>query len=100
MVNERRLLLYRLLSQVERLLRDNYDRLIVLGDFNMNQKSPEHQGCFTDLCIAFKLIQRSNWSTHKYGGILDLVFDSNRSKESVNWMPSPYSDHFVLIIDL
>ena len=66
----------------------------------MNQKSPEHQGCFTDLCIAFKLIQWLNWSTHEYGGILDLVFDSNRSKESVNWMPSPYSDHFVLIIDL
>ena len=33
--------------------RDNYDRLIVLGDFNMDQKSPEHQGCFTDLCLAF-----------------------------------------------
>ena len=100
LVNERRLLLYRLQTQVERLPRDNYDRIILLGDFNMDQKSPEHQGCFTDLCIAFNLIQRSNWSTHKYGGILDLVFDSNRAKNFVNWMPSPYSDHFVLIIDL
>ena len=100
LVNERRLLLYRLLTQVEQLPRENYDRLIVLGDFNMDQISPEHQGCFTDLCIVFNLIQRSNWSTHKYGGLLDLVFDSNRSRQSVNWMPSPYSDHFVLLIDL
>ena len=33
------------------------------------------------------------------GGILDLVLDDRKS-ESVEWMPSPYSDHFVIIIDI
>ena len=42
--------------------------------------------------------QRSQYSTHIYGGHLDLVFDNAKS-EPVEWAPSPYSDHFVLIFN-
>jgi len=34
-----------------------------------------------------------------HGGILDLVFD-NKISELVHWIPSPYSDHFVLIFQI
>ena len=34
-----------------------------------------------------------------HGGILDLVFH-NHKQEPVEWIPSPYSDHFVLTIDV
>ena len=54
---------------------------------------------FEPLSVRFNLNQRSNYSTHIQGGILDLVFDSKRSS-NVEWMFSPFSDHFVLIIDL
>ena len=42
--------------------------------------------------------QRSQYSTHLHGGILDLVFDDNKS-DPVEWIPSPYSDHFILIFN-
>ena len=43
--------------------------------------------------------QRSHYSTHIDGNILDLVFDDKKS-EAVKWMPSAYSDHFIILIDL
>ena len=97
--NHKNTFLLKLLQQVERLPRHDYDRLIVLGDFNLDQKS-DHEGCFTEFCEYFDFIQRSTWSTHRHGGILDLVFDTDKSKEQVEWMPSPYSDHFVLLIEM
>ena len=47
----------------------------------------------------FNLHQRSQYSTHIHGGILDLFFD-NKSIELVHWIPSPYSDHFILIFQI
>ena len=76
-------------DQMERLPRDNYDRLFIHGDFNLDQKDPQHRNSFDDFMLHFDLIQRS-----------DLIFDSNKSKLPVDWMPSPYSDHFVLLIEL
>ena len=55
----------------------NYERLIVLGDFNLDQKSPEHSDCFATLMEELDCIQRCIWSTHKFGGILDLIFDND-----------------------
>ena len=54
-------------------------------------------GLFNDILTHFAFPQRSNYSTHIYGGILDLVF-YNRKQMPVEWLPSPYSDHFVRLI--
>ena len=72
---------------------------IVLGDFNLDQMQDTYVELFNGIRMQFSLAQRSNYSTHIHGGILDLVFH-NRKQESVEWIPSPYSDHFVLTIDV
>ena len=95
----KRLFLDQLRRQVQNFPRHRYGRIIVLGDFNLDLKSPEHISCFSELCNQFHFMQRSKWSTHKYGGILDLVFDDGSDK-LVTWLPSPYSDHFILMIEM
>ena len=90
--------MYQLQYQVERLPRQDFDRVIVLGDFNLDQKSPQHRDCFIPFCEYFEFIQCSTWSTHRWGGILDLAFDTDQSKQPVDWMPSPYSEHFYRIV--
>ena len=88
---------------LEQILRENAIfeefRTIILGDFNWDQMLQEHVRTFLPLSSRFNLNQRSNYSTHIQGGILDLVFDSKRNSD-VEWMFSPFSDHFVLMIDL
>ena len=54
-------------------------RTMNLGDFN----------------IDFQ--QQSRYSIHINGGILDLVLGDEKT-DSVNWMPSPYSNHFVIYL--
>ena len=81
--------LYQLQHQVERLPRQDFDRVIVLGDFNLDQKSPQHRDCFAPFCEYFEIIQRCTWSTLRWGGISDLVFDTDQSKQPVDWMPPP-----------
>ena len=72
---------------------------IVLGDFNLDQMHDPYVQMLHGISMQFSLTQRSNYSTHIHGGILDLVLH-NRKQESVEWIPTPYSDHFVLIIDI
>ena len=74
-------------------------RTLVVGDFNLDQMLPENKEKFNPIITEFKFHQRSQYSTHILGGILDLVFD-NKKSESVEWIPSPYSDHFVLLIQI
>ena len=74
-------------------------RTLVIGDFNLDQMLIENVEMFNPLFQQFNFHQRSRYSTHIHGGILDLVFDDNKS-ESVEWIPSPYSDHFVLLIQI
>ena len=71
---------------------------IILGDFNLDQLHHPYVDLFDGICNRFSLTQRSNYSTHIFGGILDLVF--HKKREPVEWIPSPYSDHFVLIVDV
>ena len=73
--------------------------LIVLGDFNIDQMLSENVNAFQQFCDRYHFTQRSRYSTHIHGGILDLVFDQKKS-EPVQWMPSPYSDHFIIIVDM
>ena len=88
---------------VDQILRENpisgEFRTMILGDFNWDQLLPEHVASLTPFSSHFNLFQRSNYSTHIKGGILDLVFDDKLDSD-VQWMFSPFSDHFVLLIDL
>ena len=74
-------------------------RTIIMGDFNWDQMLPEHVSTFAPFSSHFNLHQRSNYSTHNKGGILDLVFD-DKGDTDVEWMFTPYSDHFILLIQL
>ena len=96
----KRAFLHQLLSQLMTFQTQNFERLIVLGDFNLDQKSPEHSDCFATLMEELDCIQRCIWSTHKFGGILDLIFDNDKSKKPATWMPTPFSDHFILMFEL
>ena len=78
----------------------------------INELSTQHIGCWLlvililiKCCLSmlqvdpliqnFNLSQRSQYSTHIHGGILDLVFDTSNSN-NFSSLPSAYSDHFVL----
>ena len=74
-------------------LEDNY-RTILAGDFNM----PDNLDVLDEVLPSTTFHQRSQYSTHIHGGILDIVFDDEKP-DPVEWVPSPYSDHFVIIFD-
>ena len=65
----------------------------------MDQLLDENVAAFEPMINQFYFQQWSRYSTHSNGGILDLVFD-NENTDSVNWMSSPYSDHFVIYLGL
>ena len=69
----------------------NVTRILLIGDFNLGQVLQENVNKMHPLTQRFHLHQRSQYSTHVQGGMLDLVFDSRKS-ESILWIPSPYSD--------
>ncbi|HAO14922.1 MAG TPA: hypothetical protein DDE71_05115, partial [Tenacibaculum sp.] len=67
-------------------------RIILLGDFNLDQRNESNIALFSELQREFSLSQRSNSTTQIDGGILDLVFD-NQSSTQVSFMPTVFSDH-------
>ena len=54
-------------------------RMLFVGDFNLDQMLLEHVAKVNPLIQNFNLSQRSQYSTHIHGGILDLVFDTSNS---------------------
>ena len=74
-------------------------RMLIVGDFNLDQMLPEHVAKVNPLIQNFNLSQRSQYSTHIHGGILDLVFDTSNSS-AVSFLPSPFSDHLVLFFQI
>ena len=70
-------------------------RMLVVGDFNLDQMLPEHVAKVDPLIQNVKLSQRSQYSTHIHGGMLDLVFDTLNSN-TVSSLLSTYSDHLVV----
>ena len=76
-------------------------RTIVVGDFNLDQRLQENIDTINLFSNNFNLSQRkTNFSTHNEGGILDLVFDNNSTTNTVQWQPTPFSDHFILYFTL
>ena len=74
-------------------------KMLIVGDFNLNQMLPEHVAKVDPLTQNFKLFQHSQYSTHIHGEILDLVFDTSNSNTVSSWL-SPYSDHLVLFFQI
>ena len=70
-------------------------RKVLVGDFNMDQLLKEYEEMVNSFAQQISMVQKVTYSTHKHGGILDLVIDSEPSG-SVDWMPTPFSDHFVV----
>ena len=74
-------------------------RMLTVGDFSLDQMLPEHVAKVNLQIQNFNLSQRSQHSIHIHGGILDLVFDTSNSN-AVSFLPSPFSDHFVLFFQI
>ena len=91
---------FTLINAIDSLTKENLQygkcRMIVIGDFNWDQMISENVLSLTPFSSYYNLHQRSNFSTHTKGGILDLVFDSG-CQNDVEWMFLPFSDHFVLL---
>ena len=96
---QRDLFIYQLLQEISMLEETPHYRTILCGDFNLDYMLQENVDAFQQLCEYFNFVQRVKYSTHIHGGILDLVFDQEGT-EAVQWMPTPYSDHFTIVIDL
>lgn len=67
------------------------EKIILLGDFNLDQTLQENINRLISLKEIFNLQERSRYSTCQLRGILDLVLSSAIIK-SAPWAPSPYSD--------
>ena len=84
--------------QLDNLSTSKY-RTIALGGFNIDQLLEENVAAFKPIISRFHFQQRSCYSTHINGRILDLVLDDEKT-DSVNWISSPYGDHFVIYLCL
>ena len=74
-------------------------KILIVGDFNLDQMLSEHVVKVDSLFQNFNLSQRSQYSTHIHVRILDLVFLTSNSN-TVSSLASPYSDHFVLFLKI
>ena len=68
---------------------------IILGDFNL----PDSKDVLNEALPPNIFHQRCQHPTHIDGNILDFIFD-DQCNTPAEWMPSPYSDHFTIFIDL
>lgn len=85
------------LTEQIRAIRQSYScRIIILGDFNLDQNLPENINLFSSFKQEFSMHQKTTFTTHNDGGILDLIFDTNLNVNEVHWLPTPFSDHFIL----
>jgi len=74
-------------------------RIIILGDFNLDQRDINMVHLFDTLVDEFSLVQRSQFTTRRRG-ILDLIFDNKKDSEDADILPVPYTDHFISLFSL
>ena len=75
-------------------------RKIIVGDFNLDVRLQTNKDIIDLFSQQIHMQQKVTYSTHIHGGILDLVFDCNDSKGEADWMPTPFSDHFVIYYNI
>ena len=74
-------------------------RNLIVGDFNVDQMLPDNVAKVDHLIQNFNMSQRSQYSIHIHGGLLNLVFDTSNSS-AVSSLPSPYIDQFILFFEI
>ena len=74
-------------------------RMLIVGDFNLDQMLPEHVAKVDPLIQNFNLSQPLQYSTHMHREILDLVFETSNSN-TVSSLPSLFNGHFVLFFQI
>ena len=75
-------------------------RIIVAGDFNLDQRLEDNVNLLNLFINCMNFENKSKFSTHIDGGILDLILDNECSENNVQWQPTPFSDHFILYYSL
>jgi hypothetical protein len=75
-------------------------RKILCGDFNIDQLLEENRALISSVSSNTGLNQIVNYSTHNFGGILDLVFLEEGIPGNYDWLPTVYSDHFLIYLDI
>ena len=71
-------------------------RKVIVGDFNFDLRSENNELYLTNFLHRLNMEQKVNYTTHVKGGILDLVIDVCGSTGTTDWMPTPFSDHFII----
>jgi endonuclease/exonuclease/phosphatase (EEP) superfamily protein YafD len=74
---------------------ENYDKIIVLGDFNMYvyKETTSKAIAFMDLLSSMDFIKHVTGSTHNHGHTLDLVFTNGLSIDISSIVNVTVSDH-------
>ena len=80
---------------LEEFIEENDYRTLVVGSFNLPHDS---QHILNEALPQDKFKQRCRFPTNANGSITELVFDNHKS-DSVEWMPSPYSQNFILMFE-
>ena len=77
-------------------------RIILLGYFNLDPwKNDNNPRYYIPIQQAFELHMKSNFSTHIHAGVLDLIFDTDSQRNHAwEWLPTPFSDHFIIFYGL
>lgn len=73
---------------------------VVLGDFNIDQKSQGNVTLLAPLIWQFGFIQQSKFRTCIHWGMQDLAHENNPSANPALCIPTPFSDHFVVLVDI
>lgn len=82
-------------------IRTNYDRILIVGDFNVHVCCPSKAMVkeFLDLIDGFNLIQHVAGSTQIHGHLLDLVLSYGLPIDNVLVSDAIFSDHCPVMFD-
>ena len=69
--------------------------MLIVDDFDFDQMLSENIAIVDPQIQNFNFSQRSQYSSHIYVGILDLLFDNSNSNTVPSFL-SPFSDDFFL----